>query len=69
MTSALLSAAAGDLIILAIGALWLSIYTHASLSGSLMQAVVPFLPGDALKVIAAAALGFQWNRFRTSRRA
>lgn len=67
MTSALLSAAAGDLIILAIGALWLSIYTHASLSGVLLQAIVPFLPGDALKVMAAAALGFQWNRFRTSR--
>lgn len=66
MTSAILSAAAGDLIILAAGALWLSIYTRASLAGVLMQALVPFLPGDALKVAAAAALGFQWNRMRRS---
>jgi biotin transport system substrate-specific component len=62
MSWALISAAAGNLIILAIGALWLGMYTHASPAAVLTQAVVPFLPGDALKVIAAAALGFQWLR-------
>ena len=61
---ALASAAAGDLILLAIGALWLTLYTHASLAVVLMQAVLPFLPGEALKVVAAAALGSQWNRLR-----
>jgi biotin transport system substrate-specific component len=61
-TWALLSAAAGDAIILGMGALWLSIYTHASAGAILTQAVMPFLAGDALKVATAAALGFQWNR-------
>ncbi len=62
--SALLSAAAGDLVILFCGALWLAILTHASASVTLMQSVIPFLPGDALKVIAAAAIAAGWLRLR-----
>lgn len=65
---ALLSAAAGNLIILATGALWMSVYTHASMQAVLAQAVTPFLPGDALKVVVAAALGFEWYRVRPARR-
>jgi biotin transport system substrate-specific component len=67
-TWALVSATAGDLIILGTGALWLSIYTHASLATVLTQAVIPFVPGDALKVVMAGAAGFQWNRLRPARR-
>lgn len=63
-TWALISAGAGNIIILSIGALWLSILTHASAGAVLSQAVIPFLPGDALKIVAAAALGFQGNRMR-----
>ena len=59
---ALISATAGNAIILSVGALWLGIFTHASAGAVFAQAVVPFLPGDALKVATAAALGFQWNR-------
>jgi biotin transport system substrate-specific component len=59
---ALISAAAGNAIILSVGALWLGIFTHASAGAVFAQAVVPFLPGDALKVATAAALGFHWNR-------
>jgi biotin transport system substrate-specific component len=64
ITWALISVTAGDAIILSIGALWLSIYTHASLSVVLTQAVIPFLPGDALKVVVAAAVGVEWLRLR-----
>lgn len=53
---ALLAAAAGDLLILGCGALWLSIWTHASTASALLMAVLPFLPGDALKVAAAAGM-------------
>jgi biotin transport system substrate-specific component len=67
-TWALVSAAAGNLIILSVGALWLSIYTHAFAGSVLTQSVVPFLPGDALKVVVAGTLGFQWNRLSSSRR-
>lgn len=53
-TSALLGAGAGDFILLATGALWLSILQHVSAAVLLHQAVLPFLGSDALKVIAAA---------------
>ena len=62
--SALFSAALGNLIILSTGALWLAMLTHASARVVLLQSVVPFLPGDALKVVAAASLAAVWLRFR-----
>ena len=65
--SALFSAAVGNVIILASGAIWLSVLTHAHLTTIFSQAVMPFLPGDALKVAVAGALGFQWTRVRQAR--
>jgi len=64
---ALVSAAAGNLLILCIGAVWLGMLTHASAAYVLMQSVVPFLPGDALKIIAAATLAAGWLRWRHRR--
>jgi len=61
---AALSAAAGSLVILLCGALWLAVRTHASVSSTLTLAVVPFLPGDALKVAAAAGIAAGWFRLR-----
>jgi biotin transport system substrate-specific component len=52
---ALAGAALGDLILLSIGALWLGALAHTSVSALLREAVVPFLPNDAVKVLAAAA--------------
>ena len=67
-TSVLLSAAAGSLPILALGALWLGVFSHASVQNVLSLAVLPFLPGDALKIVAAAGLaaGFMRLRRKTS---
>jgi biotin transport system substrate-specific component len=65
---ALFSAAVGNFIILSVGAIWLSILAHESFNTVLSQAVIPFLPGDALKVVVAAALGFEWHSVRTSRK-
>ena len=62
--AAALCAAAGDLVILASGALWLTVFTHAALRSALSLAVMPFLPGDALKIVAAAALAFGFNHLR-----
>lgn len=53
--AAMLAAALGDVVILACGTLWLSASTHMSFAAAFALAVVPFLPGDALKVAAAAA--------------
>jgi biotin transport system substrate-specific component len=52
---ALAGAAIGDLILLAIGTLWLGVLAHTSFSALLSESVVPFLASDAAKVVAAAA--------------
>lgn len=62
--AALVSAGAGSLAILACGALWLAALTHLSASTAVSVAVLPFLPGDALKVVAAAALAAAFQRLR-----
>jgi len=62
--AAALCAAAGDLVILASGALWLGILTHVPVRAAITLAAVPFLPGDALKVVAAAALVTAFLRLR-----
>lgn len=61
---AALSAALGSVVILACGAFWLAVLTHASLQSVFTMAVLPFLPGDALKVVAAAGLAAGWVRLR-----
>jgi len=62
--AAAMSAAAGSLVILAGGALWLAAWSHVSIPSLLTLSVVPFLPGDALKVAAAAALATGFRRVR-----
>ena len=63
------AAALGDALILLAGAAWLLLVTHASLAHVLAIAVLPFLAGDAVKVLLAAGLAggrFHWahTRFR-----
>jgi len=62
--TALGSAALGNLLILACGGLWLVVIAHLSSLSAAALAVVPFLPGDALKVAAAAALACGALRLR-----
>jgi biotin transport system substrate-specific component len=63
-TAAAFSATLGSLVILASGATWLTVLTHASAQSVFNLAVLPFLPGDALKIVAAAALSAGWTRHR-----
>jgi biotin transport system substrate-specific component len=63
-SAAVLSAAAGSLVILFGGAMWLGVWTHIPASSLLTVTVLPFLPGDALKVAAAAALATGFRRLR-----
>ncbi len=60
--AACMCAAIGDAVILACGALWFSVLPH--IPGMPAMAVLPFLPGDALKIAAAAAMGAGWVRLR-----
>lgn len=61
---ALISATMGDILILAVGALWLQQLTHSSFSAIVTQAVIPFLPGEALKIVVAAGIAAEWQRLR-----
>jgi biotin transport system substrate-specific component len=50
----IISAGAASLVILLCGGAWLKFLTHMDIRLILDQAVLPFLPGDILKVFAAA---------------
>ena len=52
----MLSMTAGTLACYALGAAWFSLVSGANLAGCLSACVLPFIPGDALKVLLAALL-------------
>ena len=60
----LMGAAIGNILILMAGAAWLAILSKAKVSIVFAQSVTPFLAGDLLKVIAAAACASIFNSFR-----
>jgi biotin transport system substrate-specific component len=51
----------GEAVILACGALWLALFLHLPLLRAMQLGVLPFLPGDAAKLLAAAAC-IRWLR-------
>lgn len=65
--SAAIAAAAGNVLILTAGATWLAMFTHQGVRLTVNLAVLPFLPGDALKVVAAAAIAAGAHRWRMRR--
>jgi biotin transport system substrate-specific component len=65
MLSTVLLMALGDLILLAIGTVWLAADLNLPLSTAFALGVRPFLIGDALKIaIAAGALPLAWSLAR-----
>jgi biotin transport system substrate-specific component len=63
-SAAVTSAALGNAVILLCGFAWLAAWTHSSPRTAFALAVLPFLPGDALKVAAAAAIARGLERVR-----
>lgn len=61
---ALLSATFGSLLLIAMGAFWLSISLHLSALTAFSIGVLPFLPGDAIKVLGASVAVQGWQRIR-----
>ena len=61
---AAISAAAGCIVILSCGALWLNAFSHAGASAVLASAVLPFVPGELLKIAAAASVAGGLRRSR-----
>jgi biotin transport system substrate-specific component len=66
-SAALTSAAIGNAVILLSGFAWLAAWAHGSIRTAFALAVLPFLPGDALKVVAAAAIAKGVERVRRNR--
>lgn len=66
-TFAAISAAAGSVVYFTSGAAWLAVLVHQPMSIALKLAVWPFLAGDALKVILAAAIVTAYARYKHSR--
>ena len=52
----------GNLVIYALGVIQLSFIAHLSLIKSLLVGVVPFLPGDLLKLAVAAMIGYKFRQ-------
>ncbi len=61
---ALFSAALADLLILASGAAWLAVGTHAMRWPAISAGMLTFVPGDALKVAVAAGIAAGWQSTR-----
>jgi biotin transport system substrate-specific component len=60
-------AGAGSLVTLAMGATWLGLWKHMPAGVLLGESVLPFLPGDVLKVIAAAGIAAGAERWKRQR--
>lgn len=58
------AATAGSALILLCGASWLAVATHGSAASVMHLAVLPFVAGDALKALLAAAIAAGVLRFR-----
>jgi biotin transport system substrate-specific component len=61
--AALVGTSLASLVILAAGATWLGLLTHAKFSVVFAQSVAPFLAGDAVKVLAAVACASMLGSF------
>jgi biotin transport system substrate-specific component len=62
--SALVAATAATLPIFLLGAGWLAYYAHHSASSTWSLAVAPFLPGEIVKITAAAGIFASLRRWR-----
>ena len=64
--SALVAATAATLPIFLLGAGWLAYYAHHSVSAAWSLAVAPFIPGEIVKITAAAGIFTSIQRWRQS---
>jgi len=62
-TAALVAGTMATAVSFLLGGLWFQHLLHSSLSGTATFAVVPFLPGEVIKVIAAAGIYASLRRY------
>lgn len=64
--SALIASTAATLPIFLLGAVWLARFAHLNLSATWALAIAPFIPGEILKITAAAGIYSSFQRWRRS---
>jgi len=64
LSAAVIASAAATILIFAIGASWTAQWLHLSAASGWRIAVLPFLPGEGLKIAAAAAIFATYSRWR-----
>jgi biotin transport system substrate-specific component len=64
--SALIASTAATLPIFLLGAAWLARFSHLSLAATWALAIAPFIPGEILKITAAAGIYSSFQRWRRS---
>lgn len=52
----------GTLLCYAVGTAWFMVQTGTGLAGAMASCVIPFLPGDAAKIVVASVLGWELRR-------
>jgi biotin transport system substrate-specific component len=62
--SSLAGSAAASAVIMASGVAWLTLYTHHSLASAFYLGAAPFVPGQIVKVLAAAGIVTSVRRLR-----
>ena len=58
----ILAALTAEVVLFAFGASWFTIATHSTLAQATNLAVLPFLPGEVLKIAIAVSAASLWNR-------
>lgn len=66
LTGALMGSVAAELALFTFGAAWLMTTMHVSLASALALAVLPYIPGEVLKVAAASAIVTRWTSQQVS---
>jgi biotin transport system substrate-specific component len=64
IASVVLAALSAEIVLFTFGASWFTVTTHSTFAQALSLAVLPFLPGEVLKVAIAVSAASLWDRRR-----
>ncbi len=65
LSGALLASVAAEVVLFSIGATWFLAVMQVNLAQAMTMAVLPYIPGEVLKVAAAAAIATRWQSQRS----
>jgi biotin transport system substrate-specific component len=65
LSGALLGSTLAEIILFTVGSAWLTAVMHVSFAQAVALAVLPYIPGEVLKVAAASAIVTRWKAKRS----